>query len=116
MLDEPRFLSIEQAVIVTNYYKANPDKPRNIQRAESFAETLRKIAIRLDPLELIVGNRTAGVRGGVVFPEAGISWVDAEIEHLNERPQDKFEVRPEDIEIFRSDILPFWKGNLLKIE
>lgn len=114
MLDEPRFLSIEQAVIVTNYYKANPDKPRNIQRAESFAETLRKIEIRLDPLELIVGNRTAGVRGGVVSPEAGISWLDAEIEHLSERPQDKFEVRPEDIEIFRKDILPFWKGKSLE--
>jgi len=51
MLDEPRFLSIEQAVIVTGYYKANPDKPRNIQRAESFAETLRRIEIRIDPLE-----------------------------------------------------------------
>jgi formate C-acetyltransferase len=114
MLDEPRFLSIEQAVIITNYYKANPDKPRNIQRAESFAETLRKIEIRLDPLELIVGNRTAGVRGGVIFPEAGISWVDGEIEHLSERPQDKFEVRPKDIEIFRKDILPFWKGKSLE--
>jgi pyruvate formate-lyase/glycerol dehydratase family glycyl radical enzyme len=39
MLAEPRFLSVEQASIVTGYYKANPDKPRNIQRAESLAET-----------------------------------------------------------------------------
>ena len=114
MLEEPRFLSIEQAAIVTEYYKANPDKPRNIQRAESLAETLRRIEIRIDPLELIVGNRTAGVRAGVVSPEAGISWVDEEIERLPERPQDKFEVRPEDIEKFRQDILPFWKGRSLE--
>ena len=114
MLDEPRFLSIEQAVIVTEYYKANPDKPRNIQRAESLAETLRRIEIRIDPLELIVGNRTAGVRAGVVSPEAGISWVDAEIEGLPERPQDKFEVRSEDVEKFRLEILPFWKGKSLE--
>ncbi|MEI6388146.1 MAG: formate C-acetyltransferase/glycerol dehydratase family glycyl radical enzyme [Spirochaetota bacterium] len=114
MLDEPRFLSLEQASIVTTYYRSNPDKARNIQRAESLAETLRLIQIRLDPLELIVGNRTAGVRAGVVSPDAGISWVDAEIEKLPNRPQDKFNVRPEDIETFRRDILPYWKGKSLE--
>jgi len=114
MLDEPRYLSIEQASIVTEYYRANPDKPRNIQRAESLAETLRRIEIRIDPLELVVGNRTAGVRAGVVSPDAGISWVDEEIERLPERPQDKFQVRPEDVATFRRDILPFWKGKSLE--
>jgi formate C-acetyltransferase len=114
MTDEPRYLSVEQARIVTDYYRRNPDKPRNIQRAEALAETMRSIHIRIDPLELVVGNRTAGVRAGVVTPEAGISWVDAEIENLPNRPQDKFNVRPEDIETFRRDILPFWEGKSLE--
>ena len=86
MLAEPRYLSVEQAAIVTEYYKANPDTPRNIQRAESLAETLRRIGIRIDPLELIVGNRTSGVRAGVVSPEAGISWLDDEIEQTPRPP------------------------------
>ena len=114
ILAEPRYLSIEQASIVTEYYKANPDKPRNIQRAESLAETLHRIEIRIDPLELIVCNRTSGVRAGVVSPEAGISWLDGEIEQLPFRPQDKFEVRPQDVTTFRRDILPFWKGKSLE--
>lgn len=114
MLDEPRYLSVEQASIVTGYYRQNPDKPRNIQRAESLAKTMRVIRILIDPLELVVGNRTAGVRAGVVSPDAGISWVDDEIENLPNRPQDKFNVHPEDIETFRRDILPFWKGKSLE--
>ena len=114
MLAEPRWLSIEQAVIVTEYYKAHPDAPRAIQRAESLAGTLRQIEIRIDAQELIVGNRTAGVRAGVVSPEAGISWLDREIEGLGTRPQDRFNVRPEDIVTFRRDILPFWKGRSLE--
>ncbi len=114
MLDEPRYLSIEQAKIVTDYYRANPGKKRNIQRAEALALTLRRIEIRIDPMELIVGNRSAGVRAGVVSPEAGISWVDAEMENLPERPQDKFQVRAEDITTFRNEILPFWKGKSLE--
>ena len=114
MTEEPRYLSVEQARIVTDYYRRNPDKPRNIQRAEALAETMRSIQIRIDPLELVIGNRSAGSRAGVVTPEAGISWVDAEIENLPNRPQDKFNVRPEDIETFRRDILPFWKGKSLE--
>lgn len=114
MLEEPRYLSVEQATIVTAYYRKNPDKPRNIQRAESLAETMRSIQIRIDPLELVVGNRTAGVRAGVVSPDAGISWINDEIENLPNRPQDKFQVHTEDIETFRRDILPFWKGKALE--
>ena len=38
--------------------------------------------IRVEPEELIVGNRTAGVRYGVVFPESGSTWVDKEFETL----------------------------------
>ncbi len=114
MLEEPRYLSIEQARIITEYYKNNQNKPRNIQRAEALAEAMRKIQIRIDAKELIVGNRSAGVRAGVISPEAGISWIDREIENLPTRPQDKFNVRLEDIEIFRNEIFPFWRGKSLE--
>ncbi len=114
MLDEPRYLSIEQALIVTSVYKKNEDKPVEIKRAMALAAALEKIDIRIDVGELIVGNRTAGVRAGVVSPDAGISWIDREIEHLHDRPQDRFNVHPEDIELFRKEILPYWKGRSLE--
>ncbi len=114
MLSEPRFLSLEQALLITQCYKENENLPRILQRAKSLALALNKIEIRIDPLELIVGNRTPGVRAGVVSPEAGISWIDREIEILHERPQDKFNVRKEDIEEFRKTILPYWKGKSLE--
>ncbi len=114
MLAEPRYLSLEQALIITDVYKKNPDASPARKRAVSLAEAMRRIAIAIDSEELIVGNRTAGVRAGVVFPEAGISWIDREIEHLHTRPQDKFNVHPEDIVTFRQVILPFWKGKSLE--
>jgi pyruvate formate-lyase/glycerol dehydratase family glycyl radical enzyme len=114
MLIEPRYLSLEQALLITECYKENENLPRILQRAKSLALALNRIEIRIDPEELIVGNRTPGVRGGVVSPEAGISWIDKEIESLETRPQDKFKVRPEDIEEFRKTILPYWKGKSLE--
>lgn len=116
MLAEPRYASIEQARIVTRSYQENEDKPRCIQRALALKAALEQIEIRIEPDELIVGNRTAGVRGGVVFPETGASWVDREFETLPTRPQDRFNVRPEDIAEFRETILPYWKGRSLEDE
>ncbi len=111
---EQRFASIEQARIVTEVYRQNATLPRNILRALALKEALSKIAIRITPGELIVGNRTTGVRGGVIFPESGMSWVAREIETLPARPQDPFEVRPEDIDEFRSELFPFWEGKTLE--
>lgn len=85
LLAEPRFLSIEQARIITRVYRETEGEPFNIRRARSLQACLREMKIRIDPGELIVGNRTAGIRAGVVFPEAGISWVDKEIEQLPTR-------------------------------
>ncbi len=114
MLDEPRYATIEQARIVTQSYKTTEGQPRCIQRAKALYDSLTKITIRIEPDELIVGNRTPGVRGGVVFPETGASWVDREFESLPTRPQDKFQVRQEDIDEFRNEILPYWKGRSLE--
>lgn len=110
MLSETRYASIEQAAIITETYKHNEDKPRILQRALALKASLEQISIRIEPEELIVGNRTAGVRNGVIFPESGSSWVDREFETLPTRKQDRFQVRQEDIEYFRNVIKPYWKG------
>lgn len=114
ILSEPRYASIEQAMIITNTYKKNENQPRIIQRALALKASLEQIKITVHPDELIVGNRTAGVRAGVVFPEAGSSWVDREFEILPTRPQDKFNVHAQDIETFRKEIYPYWKGKSLE--
>lgn len=114
ILSEPRYASIEQAMIITDTYKKNENQPRIIQRALALKASLEQIKITVHPDELIVGNRTAGVRAGVVFPEAGSSWVDREFVTLPTRPQDKFNVHEEDIETFRKEIYPYWKGKSLE--
>jgi len=114
MLAEPRYLSLEQALIITEVYQQNEAASVPRKRAMALAEAMRRIEIGIDPQELLVGNRTRGVRAGVVFPEAGISWIDKEIEGLPTRPQDKFNVRPEDVVAFREKILPYWKGKSLE--
>ncbi|TAL80000.1 MAG: formate C-acetyltransferase/glycerol dehydratase family glycyl radical enzyme, partial [Bacteroidetes bacterium] len=103
-LSADRFLSIEQAKIITRIYQQNENVPVIHKRAEALAQSLSEITITIDPEELIVGNRTPGIRAGVVFPEAGIGWLGNEIETLPVRLQDPFDVRQEDISYFREKI------------
>ncbi|WP_304647865.1 formate C-acetyltransferase/glycerol dehydratase family glycyl radical enzyme, partial [uncultured Dubosiella sp.] len=72
------------------------------------------LEIGVEPEELIVGNRTKGVRYGVVFPESGCSWIDREFETLPTRPQDRFLVKEEEIKEFRETIYPYWKGKSME--
>lgn len=114
MRAQKRYASIEQARIITRSYQQNEDQPRILQRALALKAALMEIGIAIDPEERIVGNRTAGVRYGVVFPESGSNWVDREFESLPTRAQDRFEVRAEDIETFRREIHPYWQGKSLE--
>lgn len=114
MLDEPRYVSLEQAMIVSRVYAELEDQPAIVKRAHALRAAMEEMEIRIDPDELIVGNRTAGVRAGVVFPESGVSWIDREIDGMATRPQDKFHVREGDAARFREQILPAWKGRSLE--
>jgi pyruvate formate-lyase/glycerol dehydratase family glycyl radical enzyme len=113
-LNAERFLSIEQAKIITRVYKQGEDVPVILKRSMALAHSLMEMPIDIDPDELIVGNRTPDIRAGVVFPEAGISWLSDEIESLQHRSQDPFNVKPEDVICFKDIIKPFWQGKTLE--
>ncbi|MFC1760659.1 glycyl radical protein [Planctomycetota bacterium] len=113
-LTAARYLSLEQAKIITQVYQESPDGPVLLKRAKALARALEEMPIAIDPEELIVGNRTPDVRAGVVFPEAGIGWLEEEIETLPTRPQDTFQVHPRDIDDFRTLITPYWRGKTLE--
>lgn len=114
MLSVPRYASIEQARIITKIYKDNEHLSIAKKRALSLKAALENLEIGIRQEELIVGNRTNGVRYGVVFPESGCSWVNVEFETLPTRPQDKFLVKEEEIKEFKEEIYPYWQGKSME--
>lgn len=114
MLNEPRYVSIEQAQIITRIYQENESLSIPKKRALSLKAALEELEIGVEKEELIVGNRTKGVRYGVVFPESGCSWVNKEFETLPTRPQDKFRIKKEDVKEFKEIIYPYWQDRSLE--
>jgi formate C-acetyltransferase len=109
-----RYLSVEQARIVTEVYRWNEHLPKALKRSKALAQTLFDIPIMIDPEELIAANRTPDIRAGVVFPEAGISWLVDEIDGLSARSQDPFNVKKKDAAYFKEHVEPFWRGKTLE--
>ncbi|NOY07666.1 MAG: formate C-acetyltransferase/glycerol dehydratase family glycyl radical enzyme [Spirochaetes bacterium] len=114
VINAKRFFSVEQALLITESYKENENKPKIIRRALGLANSLRNISISIEKDELITGNRSMGVRDGIVFPEAGISWIKKEIDSLPSRDQDSFNVRKKDRKLFFDEIVPYWEGKTLE--
>jgi formate C-acetyltransferase len=113
-LSAKRYLSIEQAKLITQVYQQYEDLPVILKRSEALAKSLIEMPIAIDPEEIIAGNRTPDIRAGVVFPEAGINWLVDEIETLPFRPQDPFNVKQNDISYFKETIEPYWRGKTLE--
>ena len=114
MLEEKRFLSTEQAKIIVRVHREKAEEPACIRRACALAAAFDEIQISIGEGEQIVGNRTVGVRSGVVFPECGILWLEKELDGLSDRKQDPFYVKREDAEWIRHTLLPEWKNRCLR--
>ena len=109
-----RKLYVQPARIETESYTQTEGEPATVRRAKAFRDIARGIEIRIHPDELIVGNRSPLPRMGVVTPSAAVSWIDREIDTLTERPQDPFDVDPQDIRELRDNIFPYWRGASLE--
>ena len=62
MLNEPRYASIEQAGIITRIYQENENLSIPKKRALALKAALENLEMSVEKEELIVGNRTKGVR------------------------------------------------------
>jgi formate C-acetyltransferase len=106
-----REIDVERARYTTQSYRETEGQPMPIRRAKMLLHLVRTMRIAIHPDELIVGNRALLPRMGVIAPEGAVNWVDQELDSLPTRPQDKFNIRPEQIRELREEIFPYWRGS-----
>ena len=107
-------ISIERAVLETEFYKENDNKyPMPVMRALNFKNLCEKKTIYIGKDELIVGERGPKPKAVSTFPELTChSREDLEI--LNLRKQQNYTVDPKDIEIYEEKVIPFWRGRCMR--
>ena len=103
-------LSIERALIETEFYKENYGKYSiPVLRALNFLEICKRKTIYLGDDELIVGERGPCPKSIPTFPELTCHSVE-DFHVLNTRKQQRYTISDEDIATYAEEVIPFWEG------
>ena len=106
----PTTLSIERALIETEFYKQNyGTMPIAVLRAKNFYEICKKKAIYIGKDELIVGERGPVPKAVPTFPELTCHSVE-DLHTLNERELQRYTISQEDIDTYEREVIPYWTG------
>ncbi|MDR1919328.1 MAG: glycyl radical protein [Tannerellaceae bacterium] len=109
-VDAQPSLSIERALIETDFYRKNEGKyPIPILRALNFLEICKRKTIYIGKDELIVGERGPKPKAVPTFPELTCHSVE-DLQVLNTRELQRYTISREDIQTYESEVIPYWKG------
>ena len=109
-MDTPTTLSIERALIETEFYKQNyGTMPTAVLRAKNFYEICKKKTLYIGDDELIVAERGPVPKSVPTFPELTCHSVE-DLHTLDTRELQSYHISQEDIDTYERDIIPYWKG------
>ena len=107
-------ISVERAVLVTQFYKENYGKYSNpVLRALNFKHLCQKKTLYIGPDELIVGERGPQPKAVSTFPELTCHSVE-DLKTLNSREMTRYLVSDEDIATYQKEIIPYWQGRTMR--
>ncbi|MBN2863994.1 MAG: glycyl radical protein [Bacteroidales bacterium] len=110
-LDAVEKLSPERALLMTKFYRSDEARGLSepVKRAKAFEYLLKHKKLYIGDGELIVGERGPAPKETPTYPEISLHSVE-DLEILNNREKVSFRVSNEVMEIYRNEIIPFWKG------
>lgn len=107
-------ISVERAVLVTQFYKNNYGKfSMPVLRALNFKYLCRKKTLYIGHNELIVGERGPFPKAVSTFPELTCHSV-TDLKILNTREMTRYRVSNEDIATYQKEVIPYWQGRTMR--
>jgi pyruvate formate-lyase/glycerol dehydratase family glycyl radical enzyme len=107
-------ISVERAVLVTQFYRENYGKYSiPVLRALNFKNLCQKKTVYIGPNELIVGERGPHPKAVSTFPELTCHSVE-DLSILNSREMTRYLVSDKDIETYQTEIIPYWQGRSMR--
>ena len=107
-------LSIERALIQTQFYKENYGKYSiPVLRALNFLEICKQKTIYLGNDELIVGERGPKPKSVPTFPELTCHSVE-DFNVLNTREMQRYTISQQDIATYEKEVISYWNGKTMR--
>ncbi len=104
-------ISAERSMLVTRFYKSDMAREVSVpvRRAMAFEYILKNKKLCINDGELIVGERGPEPKATPTYPEISLHSLD-DLEILDTREKVSFRVSDEVKDIYRKEIIPYWKG------
>lgn len=107
-------ISIERALLETDYYRENAGKHSlPVLRAGFFKYLCEKKTIYIGEDELIVGERGPAPKVVPTFPELTCHSAD-DLRILNSRTMTGYRVEEKDIADYEAKVIPYWQGRSMR--
>ncbi len=113
-LTTPARLSGERAWLMTRFYqqlKQAVSKP--VERALSFAYLMEHQTVTITAGEWIVGEKGEQAKAAPTFPELCCHSLE-DLRILDSREKIPFQVSPETMTLFETEVIPFWQGKSMR--
>jgi trans-4-hydroxy-L-proline dehydratase len=113
-VETPESLSIERALITTQFYKENNGKYSvPVMRAMNFLEICKQKTLYIGDDELIVAERGPVPKSVPTFPELTCHSVE-DFHVLNSRDQQRYIIPQKDIDTYEKEVIPYWNGRTMR--
>ncbi|MGA1845458.1 trans-4-hydroxy-L-proline dehydratase [Deferribacter abyssi] len=106
-------ISGERAKLITEFYKNNREVSIPIMRGKAIKYLMEKKTVYIDKDELIVGERGDKPKGTPTYPEVCCHTLE-DLKLLNDREKVPYKVSEEVFELYKKEIIPFWKGRTIR--
>jgi formate C-acetyltransferase len=106
-------ISVERAMLLTEFYKENDIDSVPIKRAMAFEYILENKKVTIFDNELIVGERGEFPKATPTYPEINLHSLQ-DLKILNERPKVRYKVDDETFLLYRDVIIPYWNGKTVR--
>ena len=108
-------LNPERAILMTEFYKSNlcNSVSSPVRRALAFKHLLSNKTIRINTGELFVGERGPAPKATPTYPEITAHSL-GDLKILDNREKVPFTVDQKTRDIYKSEIIPFWRGKSLR--
>lgn len=107
-------ISIERALLETEFYKENNGKHSlPVLRALCFKQLCEHKSLYIGEGELIVGERGPAPKVVPTFPELTCHSAE-DLRILNDRAMTSYRVEEEDIRRYENEVIPYWQGRSMR--
>ena len=103
------YVESERAVIATQAYRENEQRPAVMRRAKVVEKIFNELPVTIRPDELIVGAVTINPRSTEICPEFSFDWVEKEFDTMADRIADPFIIEKKTAQELH-EAFKYWPG------